>query len=141
MARNQPLASADPVPAEAGQLLERLAERVRQLRSGRGMSRKALARHADVSERYLAELEAGRGNVSILLLWRIAQALGVPLGDLVDAGPERPAEATAIDHLLQRLSPAEVREARDLLTERFGTASPAQRASRIALIGLRGGGK
>ncbi|HMF23474.1 MAG TPA: helix-turn-helix domain-containing protein, partial [Pseudolabrys sp.] len=59
--------------------LRRLGERVRMLRNRRGMTRKALAQHAKVSERYLAQLEAGLGNGSIVLLRRIARALGLPV--------------------------------------------------------------
>ncbi|HEV2957779.1 MAG TPA: helix-turn-helix domain-containing protein [Xanthobacteraceae bacterium] len=58
-------------PTKAGEIdafLKRLGERVRTMRSRRGMSRKVLARHSRVSERYLAQLEAGAGNCSIVLL-------------------------------------------------------------------------
>ncbi len=111
------------------------------MRSRRGMSRKVLARHSDVSERYLAQLEAGEGNCSIQLLRRIADAMSVPVADLVDDRPERPLEAMLLDQFLGRLSPAEITEARDLLLARFGGPSAAMRRDRIALIGLRGGGK
>jgi XRE family aerobic/anaerobic benzoate catabolism transcriptional regulator len=121
--------------------LLRLGEKVRTVRSRRGMSRKILARHSDVSERYLAQLEAGEGNCSIQLLRRIAEALNVPVADLVDDRPERPLEAMLLDQFLGRMSPAEIAEARELLIGRFGGPSAAMRRSRIALIGLRGGGK
>jgi XRE family aerobic/anaerobic benzoate catabolism transcriptional regulator len=121
--------------------LRRLGEKVRTMRSRRGMSRKVLARHSDVSERYLAQLEAGEGNCSIQLLRRIADAMSVPVADLVDDRPERPLEATLLEQFLSRLSPAEIVEARELLVGRFGGSSTAMRRDRIALIGLRGGGK
>ena len=121
-------------------VLERLAERVRTVRSGRGMSRRVLAHHAQVSERYLAQLEAGKGNISIMLLWRIAHALGVPLTELVDER-ERPFDAVLLDNLLERLSPEQRTDARSLLLSRFGASPGANRRNRIALIGLRGGGK
>jgi XRE family aerobic/anaerobic benzoate catabolism transcriptional regulator len=105
------------------------------------MSRKVLARHSDVSERYLAQLEAGEGNCSIQLLRRIADAMSVPVADLVDDRPERPLEAMLLDQFLGRLSPAEIAEARELLIGRFGGPSSAMRRDRIALVGLRGGGK
>jgi XRE family aerobic/anaerobic benzoate catabolism transcriptional regulator len=120
--------------------LSRLGERVRTLRNRRGMSRKALAKHSDVSERYLAQLEAGEGNCSIVLLRRIAKAIGVPVPELVDDRPERAVEARLLEQTLERLSPTEIGEARELLLARFGGAS-RDRRSRIALIGLRGGGK
>lgn len=126
--------SADP-------FLQRLGEKVRTMRSRRGMSRKVLARHSDVSERYLAQLEAGEGNCSIQLLRRIADAMSVPVADLVDDRPERPLEAMLLDQFLGRLSSAEIAEAREVLLARFGGPSAAMRRERIALIGLRGGGK
>jgi XRE family aerobic/anaerobic benzoate catabolism transcriptional regulator len=130
--------------ATAGDLrafLQRLGERVRKIRNGRGMSRKALAKHSDVSERYLAQLESGTGNCSIVLLRRIAQALSVPVAQLIDDRPDRSIENLLMRQLLDRLSPAQVAEARELLLSRFGGPSSEQRAGRIALIGLRGGGK
>ena len=63
-------------PRDSGRYLDRLGERVRRLRNQRGMTRKALAQHAEVSERYLAQLESGEGNCSIVLLRRIAHAIG-----------------------------------------------------------------
>lgn len=72
--------------------LKILGDRVRQARTRRGMIRKLLARDSGVSERYLAQLESGQGNVSILLLHRIARALDVPLEALVLEGPEPPVD-------------------------------------------------
>jgi XRE family aerobic/anaerobic benzoate catabolism transcriptional regulator len=63
--------------------LGRLGERVRAWRNGQGMTRKVLAEASGVSERYLAQLEAGLGNISILLLRRVARAMGVPVEHLV----------------------------------------------------------
>ena len=131
-------------PAEAGDAapyLAALGERVRLIRSRRGMSRKALAKHSDVSERYLAQLESGAGNCSIVLLRRIAAAMSMPLAELIDERPERAIEAVLLMQMLERLTPAQQAEARELLTSRFAGASARLRHSRIALIGLRGGGK
>jgi XRE family transcriptional regulator, aerobic/anaerobic benzoate catabolism transcriptional regulator len=63
--------------------LSRLGERVRAWRSEHGMTRKALSAACGVSERYLAQLEAGEGNISVLLLRKVARAMGVPVEDLV----------------------------------------------------------
>jgi XRE family transcriptional regulator, aerobic/anaerobic benzoate catabolism transcriptional regulator len=63
--------------------LGRLGERVRAWRNGQGMTRKALAEASGVSERYLAQLEAGLGNISVLLLRRVARAMNVPVEHLV----------------------------------------------------------
>ncbi len=131
----------DNAKAAEDPFLRRLGEKVRTMRSRRGMSRKVLARHSDISERYLAQLEAGEGNCSIQLLRRISDAMSVPVADLVDDRPERPLEAMLLEQFLGRLSPSEVGEARELLVARFGGSSTAMRRDRIALIGLRGGGK
>ena len=121
--------------------LRQLGERVRTLRNQRGMTRKALARHAKVSERYLAQLEAGLGNGSIVLLRRIARAIGLPVTQLVHEGAEPALDFVLLSQFLERLSPPTLAEARDLLLERFSKPSEGARRQRIALIGLRGGGK
>jgi XRE family aerobic/anaerobic benzoate catabolism transcriptional regulator len=121
--------------------LRRLGERVRTIRSRRAMSRKALARHSDVSERYLAQLEGGTGNCSIVLLRRIAQALSVPVAELIDERPDRAVDSLLMVQLLDRLKPAELQEARSYLLTRFGGTTSKTRRDRLALIGLRGGGK
>ena len=119
--------------------LHRLGERVRTLRNQRGMTRKALAQHAKVSERYLAQLEAGLGNCSIVLLRRIARAIGLPVTQLVHDGAEPSLDLVLLTQFLERLAPDMLVEARKLVTEHF--SSPSEDRRRIALIGLRGGGK
>src|SRR5690606_34358770 len=93
------------------------------------------------SERYLAQLELGKGNCSIVLLRRIAKAMSVPVAELIDDRPERELEQVLLEQFVERLSPAERAEARALLVSRFGGPSNEDRRGRIALIGLRGGGK
>lgn len=130
-------------PRESDAYLHRLGERVRMLRNQRGMSRKVLARQAKVSERYIAQLESGLGNCSIVLLRRIARAIGLPVTQLVHDGSDPPLDLVLLTQFLERLSPAELAEARRLLGERFRAvdADDPARRRRIALIGLRGGGK
>ena len=130
-------------PRESDTYLRRLGERVRMLRSQRAMSRKVLARQAKVSERYIAQLEAGLGNCSIVLLRRIARAIGMPVTQLVHDGSDPPLDLVLLTQFLERLPPEDLVEARRILTERFRSLrndQPEQR-NRIALIGLRGGGK
>ncbi|HYH19736.1 MAG TPA: helix-turn-helix domain-containing protein [Azospirillum sp.] len=80
----RPLPPSMPtVPADDAAFLDQLGERVRAARNRQGLTRKALARLSGVSERHLAQLETGRGNISILLLRRVAQAMNAPLCDLV----------------------------------------------------------
>jgi XRE family aerobic/anaerobic benzoate catabolism transcriptional regulator len=120
--------------------LKRVGERVRLARARRGMSRKSLSRASGVSERYLAELERGAGNASLLVLRQIAEALSIEAAALVSDAPEQPVDLTLAVHQLERLSPGELAEARRLIAQRFGQpGSSAQ--GRIALVGLRGAGK
>jgi XRE family aerobic/anaerobic benzoate catabolism transcriptional regulator len=128
-------------PRETGRYLDRLGDRVRRLRNQRGMTRKALAQHAEVSERYLAQLEGGDGNVSIVLLRRIAHAIGVPLPQLVSEASDPPLDAVLFSQFIERLPSPALKEARDMVMRHFGAESASARRSRIALIGLRGSGK
>ena len=121
--------------------LRLLGDRIREARARRGMTRKILARDSKVSERYLAQLEAGHGNISIVLLRQIAHAMGLPLGDLVREEPDRPVELTLLIQTLGRLQAKELAQARGLLAQAFGAAVESGRRHRIALIGLRGAGK
>src|ERR1700732_2323719 len=91
-----------------------------EARARRGMTRKILARDSKVSERYLAQLEAGQGNISIALLRQIAHAMGLPLGDLVREEPDRPVELTLLIQTLSRLPAKDPAGARKLLAETFG---------------------
>ena len=123
-ARPTPLPVARPTPT-----CDRLGERVRMLRNQRGMTRKALAQHAKVSERYLAQLEAGLGNGSIILLRRIARAIGLPVTQLVQEG----AEPAARSWFCCRSSSSDCRhrqlvEARNMLLKSFSAPSEDARA-------------
>ncbi|MGH8714063.1 MAG: helix-turn-helix transcriptional regulator [Casimicrobiaceae bacterium] len=120
--------------------LAAIGDRVREIRARRGMSRRILARDSGVSERYLASLESGRGNISILLLQQIAQAMDVPVEQLARRGVEPPVEVALLTHWLSRLTAPEIRRASDLLRREFGSGV-RERRRRIALIGLRGAGK
>ena len=114
---------------------------MREARARRGMTRKILARDSGVSERYLAQLETGQGNISILLLRDISRALDLPLEALVLDGADPPIDLVHATALLRGLRPEQLPQARQLLVERFGGADQQARKSRIALIGLRGAGK
>jgi XRE family aerobic/anaerobic benzoate catabolism transcriptional regulator len=133
--------SADAGPGPESDYLRLLGDRVREMRARRGMTRKILARDSGVSERYLAQLETGQGNISILLLRQIAQALDTPLQALVLDGPEPPVDLVHTTEFLRRLPANELVEARRLLVEHFGGVDLDARRGRIALIGLRGAGK
>ena len=123
-------------------LLVALGDRVRNLRAQRGLTRKAVAISADVSERHLANLEYGIGNASILVLQQVAGALHCSLAELVGDVTTSSPEWLLIRELLEHRSEADLRRVRVALGELLGTASvdPA-RHRRIALVGLRGAGK
>ncbi|VTU15041.1 Shikimate kinase [Variovorax sp. PBL-H6] len=136
-------ADAAPAADEAkNPLLVALGERVRNLRARRGLTRKAVAQAAEVSERHLANLEYGIGNASILVLQQVATALHCSLAELVGDVTTSSPEWLLIRELLERRGEADLRRARIALGELLGTAAgdPA-RHRRIALVGLRGAGK
>ena len=133
-------ADREPKNGEA-EYLRLLGERIRAARARRGMTRKILARDSGVSERYLAQLETGHGNISIILLRQVAQAMSLPLSELVREGPDHPVEFSLLVQSLARLEPKQLAQARRLLTESFGASMERERRQRIALIGLRGAGK
>src|SRR5512145_1193687 len=89
-----------------------LGERVRTLRSRRGMTRKAVALAADVSERHLANLEYGTGNASILVLLQVAQALHCSLSELLGDVTTSSPEWLLIRELLEHRTEADLRRAR-----------------------------
>lgn len=133
--------SADPTNPEH-YFLEELGRRVRTMRGLRGMSRKVLARVSGISERYIAQLESGKGNVSIVLLRRVSTAMGAHLDDLIPTGETSP-DWPVIRDLLRKATPAQIAQARDILSGQSNgamTQRPAAFAG-IALIGLRGAGK
>ncbi len=137
-----------PPPLSSEQFLLSLGSRVRDFRNRRSMTRKTLARESDVSERHLAQLESGEGNISILLLRRIAAVLSVSLEELFaperhngqQNDQQRASQKQTLLRFIERLPSHRLEEAAARLMRDFG---PEQnlRLSRIALIGLRGAGK
>ena len=139
------VADSAPLPPEEeakNPLLVALGEQVRNLRSRRGLTRKAVAVAADVSERHLANLEYGVGNASILVLHQVAAALQCSLAELVGDVTASSPEWLLIRELLENRGDADLRRARIALGELLGTAgADPSRNRRIALVGLRGVGK
>lgn len=138
---------AEPQDAK-NPFLAALGERVRSQRSRRGLTRKALAAAADMSERHLANLEYGVGNASILILQQVADALECPLaelhGDLTTSNPEW----LMLRKLLENADEAQLKHLRLNIATYLGalradsiTATDLKSSQRIALIGLRGAGK
>ncbi|QEZ43521.1 helix-turn-helix transcriptional regulator [Cupriavidus oxalaticus] len=131
--------------AEKNPFLVALGERVRDLRARRGLTRKAAAQAAGVSERHLANLEYGSGNASILVLQHIADALQCSLAGLLGDVTTSSPEWILLRELLEHRDEATLRRVRIAVGEMLGTggenAVQAARSPRVALIGLRGAGK
>jgi XRE family transcriptional regulator, aerobic/anaerobic benzoate catabolism transcriptional regulator len=127
---------------EKDPLLVGLGQRVKLLRARRGIPRRVLAEAADVSERHLANLESGIGNVSVLVLQQVAQALGCSPAELLGDETTSSPEWLMIRKLLQGRSQADLQTAHRALADIFlDTPDAGQRTERIAFIGLRGAGK
>jgi XRE family aerobic/anaerobic benzoate catabolism transcriptional regulator len=114
---------------------------VRLGRAKRGMSRRQLAQDSGTSERYLAQIEGGAGNPSVLVLQAIADALELPMVELLPRNGARPAAYARIIELLGRVPPDDLPAVADVIERSLHHAAASDRAQRIALVGLRGAGK
>jgi XRE family transcriptional regulator, aerobic/anaerobic benzoate catabolism transcriptional regulator len=120
---------------------EEVGRRVRLGRAKRGMTRRQLAQESGASERYLAQIESGAGNPTILVMRAIADALEMPMAELVPEARGRSSVLDRIVDLLGQLPPDELPAIADLIEKHSGSTAVADRAQRIALVGLRGAGK
>jgi len=138
----QKLAPAAPGGAAAiAAFLAAIGREVRRNRAKRGMTRRQLAQASETSERYLAQIESGAGNPSASVLRAIAQALDLPAAALLPEPGARSAARGAILDLVAQAPEAELPELAKLIEARVALAGSADRARRIALVGLRGAGK
>ncbi|MFT3663957.1 helix-turn-helix transcriptional regulator [Piscinibacter sp.] len=138
--------AADDSDEAKNPFLVALGERARALRARRGMTRKALALAADVSERHLANLEYGVGNASILVLLDVARALQCTLAELLGDVTTSSPEWLMLRELLENRDEATLRRVRVAVGEMLGTGGAnasggRRRSQQVALIGLRGAGK
>ncbi|MGB3243327.1 MAG: helix-turn-helix transcriptional regulator [Sulfitobacter sp.] len=126
-------------PDDAGaDLLARIARRVAQARKQRKLPRRLLSEMSGVSPRYLAQLEAGEGNISVMLLARVADALEIRIDQLLADDVPLDHDVLGVATLYAQAPPAIRAQVRGLLAPQ----NPAVlRAGRICLIGLRGAGK
>ena len=139
---DRPPAAQPAVHAEKNAFLVGLGERARALRARRGMTRKAVAASAGVSERHLANLEYGEGNASILVLLQVAGALQCNLAELIGDISTSTPEWLLIRELLERADETSLRKARIAIGQALGTGGSSAIANpRVALVGLRGAGK
>ena len=128
---------ADP-DARIEAFLAMVGDRVRSARARKGISRRVLSDISGVSPRYLAQLESGKGNISIALLRNIAQALDFNIEWLVASEDPWDSETAMARYLLTGATRDQRRQVLDILE----SGKPeTNRAGRIALIGLRGAGK
>jgi XRE family aerobic/anaerobic benzoate catabolism transcriptional regulator len=127
------------LPNEEADFLQKVGRRVRDLREERTLTRRSLAVKADVSERYLGQLETGEGNISIMLLRRLAVALNVEISELLETESDLP-EQRSVRRFLRQIPRHRFPDLLARLEREVGSAREARR-NRIALIGLRGAGK
>ena len=125
----------------ASGFLSDLGREVRRGRAKRGMTRRQLAQASQTSERYLAQIESGAGNPSVTVLRAIAQALDIPAANLLGEPVAHNGARTALLDLVARLPDQSLAELTQLIEARFLPSEHADRARRIALVGLRGAGK
>jgi len=125
----------------ASGFLSELGREVRRGRAKRGMTRRQLAQASQTSERYLAQIESGAGNPSVTVLRAIAQALDIPAANFLGEPVAHNGARTALLDLVARLPDQSLAELTQLIEARFLLSEHADRARRIALVGLRGAGK
>ena len=124
-----------------GDFVAEVGRLVRLARAKRGMTRRQLAADSGASERYLAQIEGGQGNPSVIILKSIARALDLPIIELLPRPDGRSAAMTHVLDLLGRLPPGELPVLAELIEGRLAQGAASDRGRRIALVGLRGAGK
>src|SRR5271155_4157174 len=137
----KPAQAAPGVGTAAAAFLAAIGREVRRHRAKRGMTRRQLAQASRTSERYLAQIESGAGNPSASVLRAVAQALDLPAAALLPETGMRTAALGTIHDLLAQVPEAELPDLTKLIEARVALGGRADRARRIALVGLRGAGK
>jgi XRE family transcriptional regulator, aerobic/anaerobic benzoate catabolism transcriptional regulator len=140
-ARQKPAPIAPDSAAAVAAFLAAIGREVRRHRAKRGMTRRQLALASETSERYLAQIESGDGNPSASVIRAVAQALDLPAAALLPGTGARSAALGALLDLVAQVPESELPELAKLIEARVARAAGADRARRIALIGLRGAGK
>ena len=118
--------------------IEEIGNRVRSLRAKRGMTRKSLSKHSDVSERYLAQLETGKANITLSVLWRVAEAFDIPFSEII---PDQCRDGInpLFASFVSSLTEEQQNSALQLLKRHFANSLASGHG--VALVGLRGAGK
>lgn len=136
--RGERLGVPDTAQATVDALIARVGERVRQARERKGIPRRVLSETSGVSPRYLAQLEAGEGNISIALLQRVALALDAKLEWFITEDDPWASDTHRVVELFRVARP----DVRARVLDALSPGKPdAPRAGRVCLIGLRGAGK
>ena len=117
--------------------LHALGARVRSLRLAAGRSLQELARLAELSPRFLSELEAGRGNISVARLARIAAALGQPVQTVIPVPTDDVSLRARVWEMVESCNTEDLEQLYAWLSAR----QRKQFAKSIALVGVRGAGK
>jgi XRE family aerobic/anaerobic benzoate catabolism transcriptional regulator len=136
----KPGASARLPAAEDAAFAAEIGQLVRLGRAKRGITRRQLAEDSGISQRYLAQIEGGDGNPSVIVLKALARAMDVPIIELLPRTSARSAALTRLLDVLGRLPAAELASVLQLVEGRLAAVTD-DRARRIALVGLRGAGK
>ena len=140
--KSTPRRAADPAPAASvAAFLAAIGREVRRQRAKRGMTRRQLAQASETSERYLAQIESGAGNPSASVIRAIAQAFDLPAAALLPGTAAQSEALGAVLDLLAQVPQSELADLKNLIQSRIAHLGGADRARRIALVGLRGAGK
>jgi XRE family aerobic/anaerobic benzoate catabolism transcriptional regulator len=124
-----------------GAFATEIGHMVRLGRAKRGMSRRQLTEESAISERYLAQIEGGTGNPSVLVMRAIADALEMPIVELLPHTSSQTAAYSRIIDALGRVPRSDLPAIADMIERQIGRANESDRGRRIALVGLRGAGK
>ena len=139
--KSEAIAAPDNAVEPVAAFLAAIGGAVRRHRAKRGMTRRQLAQASQTSERYLAQIESGSGNPSVSVLRAIAYALDLPVSALLPEASARPAALGAVLDLLAQLPEGELPALAKEIETRVARSENADRARRVALVGLRGAGK
>ena len=138
--REKAAPASQTLSADDEQFAADVGKLVRRGRAKRGITRRQLAGDSGISERYLAQIESGQGNPSVIVLKAIAEAFEMPAADLLPADGAR-AAMSGIADMLGHLPQSEWPAIAEMVEQRVHDNARADRKRRIALVGLRGAGK
>ena len=119
--------------------LARLGHKIRNLRLRMGITREQLSRYSDISTRYLAQIETGKGNPSIKRLRQLAAAMQVPLSEVVCTENVQDRQRGLLLERLATLDDDQLQQVSDFISSKIN--DQPRKSGGIALLGVRGAGK